>query len=42
MLNTQLEQVECAEQEWKAQATRFQQVDFKYIILSNILSSLFK
>ncbi|KAE8749866.1 hypothetical protein FOCC_FOCC003335 [Frankliniella occidentalis] len=25
MLNTQLEQVECAEQEWKAQATRFQQ-----------------
>ncbi|KAK3912433.1 GRIP and coiled-coil domain-containing protein 1 [Frankliniella fusca] len=25
MLNTQLEQVECAEQEWKAQANRFQQ-----------------
>ncbi|XP_034253388.1 GRIP and coiled-coil domain-containing protein 1 [Thrips palmi] len=25
MLNTQLEQVECSEQEWKAQATRYQQ-----------------
>ena len=38
MLNTQLEQVETAEQEWKAQATRFQQVlyIFKSIPISII------